>query len=86
MRGALGLFSQPARYLVRSKSPVRPDPEGWNPALPDQLVNRGLVDSQYLADFLHRQDFMIECHRALLLKIGDDHPLHEGDSRAAKPT
>jgi hypothetical protein len=48
------LFSHPARYLVRSESPVRADPESRNPALPDQLINRGLVDSQYLADFLHR--------------------------------
>jgi hypothetical protein len=42
-------------------------------------------DFQQLADFVHRQDFSIEWHKALLLKIGNDHPLPEGDNRAPKP-
>jgi hypothetical protein len=41
-----GLFSHPARNLVRSESPVGTDSEARNLALSDQRVNCGRVHSQ----------------------------------------
>ena len=77
LRGAHSLFSHPALNQVFSESPVGADLEARNPALSDQLVNRGLVDLQQVADFFYRQDFMIDFHRvhdALpLLKIENAH-------------
>ena len=77
LRGAHSLFSHPALNQVFSESPVGADSEARNPALSDQLVNCGLVDLQQVADFLYRQDFMIDFHRvhdALpLLKIENAH-------------
>src|ERR1700730_9551543 len=46
------------------KSPMLADSETRNLALPDQPVNRGRVDSQHHADFLHCQGFMLACHVA----------------------
>ena len=65
MRDALVAFSHPARDRVHSESPICADPEGRNPALPDQLVNRAAVDSQQFTDFLYGQDVIIECHRVM---------------------
>jgi hypothetical protein len=47
--------------LLGIASPTRA--EGRNRALPDQLVDCSPVDSQQFADFLYRQDFIIEYHR-----------------------
>jgi hypothetical protein len=46
LRGAHRHLSYPALYLVLSKSPVAANAEARNSAAPEQLVNRGRVDSQ----------------------------------------
>jgi hypothetical protein len=80
-----GFFTQPTLNQVFSESPVAANSEAWNPALLGQLVNRGRMDMEYLADFLYCQDFIVACHDALiLLKLGTIVSLRLRNSRAAK--
>jgi hypothetical protein len=62
-----GLFSHPSHYRVLPESPFVADTEAWKLALPDKLVNRGWVNSQQLANFFNRQDFLIVGHDAPFL-------------------
>ncbi len=59
---ALGFFRHPLQYNVPAESPLATDSEAWNLAFSKQLVNRGWVDAQQIAQFLQRQHFVSRCH------------------------
>jgi hypothetical protein len=84
--GARRLFSHPSQYHVLTEPPVGADSKARNLALPDQLVNRGLVKSEQVANVFYRQDFLIARHRDLrntfLFKIARKASLHERNSHA----
>jgi hypothetical protein len=74
------LFGSPPLNHVASESPFAADPEAGNLTLFDQPANRQCMDSQYGADFLYRQKFMVACHRDLTLL-----PLCQKRDRLARP-
>ena len=65
-----------ARLAGLSEPPGHADSKAGNFALPDHPKNLALVDLQQLAGLLHRQEFIIGCHRiltcAVLLKLSND--------------
>jgi hypothetical protein len=56
------LFDHPPHYRVLPKSPIGANSEARNLTAPDQLVNRGRVNTEQVTKFLYRQNFIIAWH------------------------
>ena len=58
----LGFFRHPLQYHVLAESPLTTNSKARNLAFSKQLINRGWVYSQQIAQFLQRQHFIMRCH------------------------